>query len=380
MKRILAISDVHGEIGLLEQLLTKANYDSRKDQLILLGDYVDRGSNSMAVVEKVIELQQEGAIVLKGNHEDMMIKALTADDERSWKHWAVRNGGNQTLNSYGFMEEDYTLKDDEVFIKPILNDPVLTKHLNFIQTLHPLVEYGGYIFAHAGVDPKMAIEETDPYRLMWIRDEFFEHYQGDQTVIFGHTPTPNLHKMKGVFTVFFGDNHIIGIDGGAVYGGQLNCLVLPTMDVYSVRKEGFIMPRNNYEPLIPGRIFIGGVDAIDQLLEQEEIDVIYDLRAEVKADLSSEKSVHQPIVDEAANQEQSIKEATKAVMDAYHAGKNIYFHCNTGRGRGGAIATAVLLELEQAKTVEEAEEQVKVIRPVTNIRPEFKEALKNIYE
>lgn len=140
------------------------------------------------------------------------------------------------------------------------------------------------------------------------------------------------------------------------------------------------MPRKNYEPLIPGRIFVGGVDAIDDLLENEAIDVIYDLRAEVKGDLPSEKSIHQPIVDEAANQEQSIQKSTKAVMDAYHEGKNIYFHCNTGRGRGGTIATAVLLELEKAKTVEEAEKLVTAIRPTTKIRPEFKEALKNLYQ
>lgn len=139
------------------------------------------------------------------------------------------------------------------------------------------------------------------------------------------------------------------------------------------------MPKNQYEPLIPGRVFVGGVDAIDDLLENEAIDVIYDLRAEVKGNLPSTKSIHQPIVDEAADQEQSIQAATKAVMAAYHEGKNIYFHCNTGRGRGGTIAAAVLLELDKSKTVEEAEQQVKTIRPATNIRPEFKAALQNLY-
>lgn len=139
------------------------------------------------------------------------------------------------------------------------------------------------------------------------------------------------------------------------------------------------MPKNNYEPLIPGRIFVGGVDAIDDLLTEEEIDVIVDLRAEVKGSLPNEKSIHQPIVDDAAHQEASIRQATKTVMDAYHAGKNVYFHCNTGRGRGGTIATAVLLELGQAETVEEAEDKVKTIRPSTNVRPEFKKSLKDIY-
>lgn len=138
------------------------------------------------------------------------------------------------------------------------------------------------------------------------------------------------------------------------------------------------MPKNNYEALIPGRIFVGGVDAIDTLLDKEEIDVIYDLRGTVEGALPSNKSIHQPLID--GEEEKSIQKAVQAVINDYQKGKNIYFHCNTGRGRGGTIAAAVLLELDEAKSVEESEEKVKSIRPATNIRPAFKDALKNIYD
>ena len=140
------------------------------------------------------------------------------------------------------------------------------------------------------------------------------------------------------------------------------------------------MTNEKYEAIIPGRIFVGGVDAIDSLLANEDIDVIYDLRAEVNGPLSSDVSIHQPIVDEAAHQDKSIKAAADAVMAAYHSGKNVYFHCNTGRGRAGTIATATLLELELAKSVDEAEQKAKKIRSEINVRPQFKEALKRIYE
>ncbi|HLR09904.1 MAG TPA: dual specificity protein phosphatase family protein [Sporosarcina sp.] len=138
------------------------------------------------------------------------------------------------------------------------------------------------------------------------------------------------------------------------------------------------MSNHHYKPLIPGRLFVGGVDAIDTLLENEEIDVIYDLRAQKPERLSSEKSIHQPLVD--GKEQQSIQEAVDAVMKDYRDGKNVYFHCNTGRGRGGTIATAIMLELEIAKTVDEAEQLVKEIRPATHVRPPFKEALKQLYE
>ena len=80
------------------------------------------------------------------------------------------------------------------------------------------------------------------------------------------------------------------------------------------------MSNKNYEALIPGRIFIGGIDAIDVLLQNEKIDVICDLRAEVNGPLSSEISLHRPIVDEAEQQDESIKAAVKEVVDAYHSG------------------------------------------------------------
>lgn len=140
------------------------------------------------------------------------------------------------------------------------------------------------------------------------------------------------------------------------------------------------MTNNIYEELVPNRIFIGGVDAIDNLLANEKIDVIYDLRAEVKGPLSSEISIHQPIVDDAEHQDQSIQAAVSEVVKAYKAGKNVYFHCNTGRGRAGTVATAALLELGLANSVDEAEQQAIAIKPTINVKPQFKEALKRLYE
>jgi len=140
------------------------------------------------------------------------------------------------------------------------------------------------------------------------------------------------------------------------------------------------MTTEKYDELIPKRIFIGGVDAIAGLLANENIDIIYDLRAEVKGALPSNKSIHQPIVDNAEDQDDSIQAAVKEIVNAYKDGKNVYFHCNTGRGRAGTIATATLLELGLADSIDEAEQQTKVIRSSIRISPQFKEALKRIYE
>jgi serine/threonine protein phosphatase 1 len=236
MQRALIISDIHGQLEMFEHLLSDLEYDPNQDQLILLGDYVDRGPDSNKVLDKVIELKAQGALVLKGNHEDMMIKALTTDDEDAWIRWAHRNGGGNTLQSYGFNESEFIVPEDKEFVKPMLRSETLNKHLMFIQNLDTIIERDDYIFVHAGVHPTSPIAETDPYVLMWIREEFHNGYDGDKTVIFGHTPTTILHNDKDNHAIYFGENRIIGIDGAAAYGGQLNCLELPNKEMHHVKK------------------------------------------------------------------------------------------------------------------------------------------------
>lgn len=227
MRRTLVISDIHGELQMLNDLLHKANYDAAADRLFLLGDYIDRGPDSKATLDKVIELVDSGAIALKGNHEDMMVKSLVDGNERSWRNWTGRNGGDCTLKSYGFRPESFLFADDEEFIKPSLHCEKLDQHITFIQQLPYYIEEEDTIFIHAGVRPGTPLEDTDPYDLIWIRDDFHNNYNGSKTVIFGHTPTSGLHKEENNHSIYHGANSIIGIDGGAVFGGQLNCLILP---------------------------------------------------------------------------------------------------------------------------------------------------------
>ncbi|MGG1661232.1 metallophosphoesterase family protein [Brevibacillus sp. NRS-1366] len=225
MKRILAISDIHGELEKLETLLVEASYDPNNDQLILLGDYVDRGPASKGVVDKVKQLHEDGAIVLMGNHDHMMVKSFEQDPVFI-ERW-FRNGAQQTLASYGHAAAGTESEAPEVLEKTA----ILEEHVAFLADLDCYYETDDYIFVHGGVHPTTLPAKTDPYMLMWIREEFHRGYCGEKTVVFGHTPTENLH---GKHDVYFGENKIIGIDGGAVFGGRLNCLELPSRKVYSV--------------------------------------------------------------------------------------------------------------------------------------------------
>ena len=138
------------------------------------------------------------------------------------------------------------------------------------------------------------------------------------------------------------------------------------------------MNAKNYQALVGNRIFVGGVADVPSAIDAENIDVVYDLRAEV-SEPSSEISKHQPIVDDGEFQDESIRTGVKHIVQDYQDGKKIFFHCNTGRGRAGTMAVATLLELRLASTIEEAEAQVRMIRPEVDVKPQLKESLKRIY-
>ncbi|WP_313892850.1 dual specificity protein phosphatase family protein [Psychrobacillus sp.] len=135
----------------------------------------------------------------------------------------------------------------------------------------------------------------------------------------------------------------------------------------------------NYEALVSNRIFVGGVDGVEDLLANEKIDVIFDLRVTLKDHPAENLRVHQPIADESPSQDKSIKKVVDEVVKAYNEGKNVYFHCTSGRGRAGTLAVATLMELGLAETVEEAEGKAKAIRPKIDVKPDQKAALDKIY-
>lgn len=139
------------------------------------------------------------------------------------------------------------------------------------------------------------------------------------------------------------------------------------------------MEKNNYEALIPNRIFVGGVDGVEPLLANEQIDIIFDLRVASKDHPAESLKVHQPILDGQNEQVDSIKAGIHEVVQAYNQGKNVYFHCNSGGGRAGTIAVATLMELNLAETVEEAEEMAKAIRSKINLKEDQRDSLKRIY-
>ena len=138
-----------------------------------------------------------------------------------------------------------------------------------------------------------------------------------------------------------------------------------------------------YHELIAGRIYCGGAQDIQQMVDEEQITVVVDLRAESTACAAEHPElvwVQIPLSDHAEQPEDDLfREAIVAVVEAYRLGQKVAFHCGGGKGRTGTVAAGVLLELGLCQTLPEAEAMAKSIRPVINLQPDQRLSLARLY-
>jgi serine/threonine protein phosphatase 1 len=221
--RIYAVGDVHGCDHLLASVHAKIDEDlaSRpvaEYRVVHLGDYVDRGPDSAKVVERLSRRQatDERILCLRGNHEEMLLDFLADPIGAGQSFFA--NSGETTLASYGVSPERgmfsprdlINLVHEFAMLMPV-------EHRKFLAGLPTSVRFGDFFFCHAGIRPGVALEDQDPFDLIWIREGFLDSGADfDVVVVHGHTPSPQPEIRP----------NRINIDTGAVMGGPLTCLVL----------------------------------------------------------------------------------------------------------------------------------------------------------
>ena len=203
------IGDVHGCAAELSRLVEGLPL-VQGDDVVFLGDYIDRGPNSREVVSYLLTLQKDHDAVrfvfLKGNHEDMLLSFLGLDGQHG--DMFLANGGKATLASYEIEPDKLTGGHALSAIPP--------SHLSFFRSLNSYYLMDSFLCVHAGINPQKAWAEQTNEELLWIRNTFiYRPHILPQTVLFGHTPQP---------TVFYDLPYKVGLDTGLVYGNMLTCL------------------------------------------------------------------------------------------------------------------------------------------------------------
>lgn len=213
--RTLAFGDIHGCNTALAHLLKEVQ-PTAEDQIVFVGDYIDRGPKSRQVVESLLELSKFcSPVFIRGNHEVMILDArddvLKAD---TWQSY----GGLETLFSYG---ANY---------RPDWVPAIPAKHWDFFERTVKFFETETHIFVHACLDPELDLADQPDWLLFW---EFFErvkpHKSGKQ-IVCGHTPQRS-GKIKNV-------GFALCIDTVPASGGWLTCLEVNAMKYWQANEKG----------------------------------------------------------------------------------------------------------------------------------------------
>lgn len=213
--KVYAIGDIHGELGLLTEVVEWIERDSEGHDycVVTLGDYVDRGPQSAKVVDLLMQKTKDPRwVALAGNHEDIMLRALGGSDR--WADVWVKNGGANTASSYMRLAAERGFEFDRAVT-------TFPEHIEWMKNLPLMHVIGDKVFVHADVDPAVPLTEQSSEVVLWSRRDHslwekpMSHEGKSMLIVHGHTPSRRHPAyVPGIS---------INLDTGACGGGRLTC-------------------------------------------------------------------------------------------------------------------------------------------------------------
>lgn len=229
---VWATSDLHGCLDAWKAIKTIVKPD---DKIFVLGDCSDRGPQPWETLKTIYSDPQ--AILLKGNHEDMLVKAMKdyinydGQCDRDYYRLAS-NGGAETFQQWSYLSPEM--------------QNVWMRHLDKLPTVQEYTNENGFriIMTHAGFTPVYNADDEivipDDHDAIWDREHFndpWPHQTDNVIIVHGHTPTillaeelqlPREELEPGA--LWYAKNHKICIDCGCVFTGYACLLNLDTFD------------------------------------------------------------------------------------------------------------------------------------------------------
>jgi serine/threonine protein phosphatase 1 len=200
-----AIGDLHGEVSLLRRLLHTIPYQP-EDTLVFLGDYLDRGENSIETIRVLQALHKEHAkcIFIRGNHDDTWLDEW---DGTRFKQAPGMPGARKVWNScHGHVPHDIG---------------------TWLETTRIDYEDDHAYYVHAGIKPGLPFWRTETIYKLWGEESFLHSdYNWGKPVVFGHWqfPQPMITDNK------------IGVDTGAWDSGILTAVRLPDRQIFQAKR------------------------------------------------------------------------------------------------------------------------------------------------
>jgi serine/threonine protein phosphatase 1 len=243
----IAIGDIHGNADALDAVLEQLVPElSGHDTVVFLGDYIDRGPDSRACIDRILQFRAESraeVVMLLGNHEEWLLRTLHDPTRHSW---LLGMEAFETIASYSAAAAEGLRRAAEEAGMALVTrrielpyrlffDVVPAGHLAFLEGLVPYHRTSDAACVRGGFDPRLgALDRQPPGALVWGSDDFPEAYDGIEMVVYGHKdravvdadgwPQPRVWRRT------------IGIDTSA--HGVLTALRLPEGQIVQSRRWG----------------------------------------------------------------------------------------------------------------------------------------------
>lgn len=221
-RETIIIGDIHGCIDELNDLLKTISYSPEKHRIILLGDLIDRGPDSLGVVQKARQMNFE---CVMGNHEQKFLKCYNKPDHKEYKDFY----------------KDFTEID-----------------IQYISQMPLYIQIGNTIAVHAGLKPGISISNQSKGDMLHLRytdinrkfislktineigieaaEAHFwtEFWNGPESVVYGH----NVHSFeKPLIEEVSNGIFCYGLDTGCCFGGYLTALILEKKEIIQIKAK-----------------------------------------------------------------------------------------------------------------------------------------------
>lgn len=252
-RRVVAVSDVHGNLPFLKGVLKKVRF-TPDDVLVIVGDLLEKGTDSLSTLRYVLALQKTHTVyTLCGNcdHIDMvLLKDQPVMDGAFSARLGVRYGAPDgpgadralwpVLECWRERSVLFQMAAEAGLAYPRGPEdlPALRAALRrrfpeeteFLLNLPHILEAGNFIFVHGGVPRENRLDELEAYPCMKNDDFLGQGHSFQKWVVVGHWPVTlyNPHIQRSA-PLIHRARHIASIDGGCVLklDGQLNALLIP---------------------------------------------------------------------------------------------------------------------------------------------------------